>query len=270
MSDDLLHRKVGLGIKANKQVISRRLSTDLYMKLALANGEVYFTGYESLQGIWYTKQGQCLEYKAARLETGDGDAGRSAILLKIRREWQSYCFKAFDEKEIPSMSILDFAVIPLQKPRRARVDEKNQNEGRRTFNLFTNKNLSCNGVEVRFNPKEEDDVSWQLQLLGHPKHIHLLNVWRSQDPEVGDYATWPLEMSFAGILKSGETSTMSGEVLPIVLKLDNEHELYILTSDPHEEDPESNVTGVIPMLDRKVGGRAAYPITTRPIQPNWL
>ena len=59
----------------------------------------------------------------------------------MRREWQSCCFKAFDEKELPSLSILDFAVIPLKKPRHQRVDEKNQDEGRRTFNLFTNKNL---------------------------------------------------------------------------------------------------------------------------------
>ena len=57
----------------------------------------------------------------------------------MRREWQSYCFKAFDEKELPSLSILDFDVIPLKKPRHQRV--KNQDEGRRTFNLFTNKNL---------------------------------------------------------------------------------------------------------------------------------
>lgn len=79
-------------------------------------------------------------------------------------------------------------------------------------------------VETRFSPEEEEKISWQLQLLGHPKNIHLLNVWRSQDPNLGDYATWPLEMSFEGIHKFEETPTMSGKDLPIVLKLDNEHE----------------------------------------------
>lgn len=99
-----------------------------------------------------------------------------------------------------------------------------RHEGRRTFNLFTNKNLSCNRVETRFSPGEEEKISWQLQLLGHPKNIHLRNVWRSQDPNQGDYATWPLEMSFEEIQKYEETPTMSGKGLPIVLKLDNEHE----------------------------------------------
>ncbi|KAL6956254.1 hypothetical protein U1Q18_048706 [Sarracenia purpurea var. burkii] len=145
---------------------------------------------------------------------------------KVQKVYYSVLVKALDnlDQELPSLSILDFAVIPLKKPRRPRVDEKNQDEGRRTFNLFTNKNLSCNRVETRFSPEEEEKISWQLQLLGHPKNIHLLNVWRSQDPNLGDYATWPLEMSFEGIPKLEETPTMSGKGLPIVLKLDNEHE----------------------------------------------
>lgn len=203
----------------------QKMCMDRYMGFALSAGETLVT-YKSLKGILYTKQGKCLEYKAVRLEKVIGDINfyRSAILLNMRGEWQSYCFKAFNEKELPSLSILDFAVIPLKKPRRPRVDEKNQDEGRRTFNLFTNNNLSCNRVETRFSPEEEEKISWQLQLLGHPKNIHLLNVWRSQDPNQGDYATWPLEMSFEGIQKYEETPTMSGKGLPIVLKLDNEHE----------------------------------------------
>ena len=55
--------------------------------------------------------------QGARLKKviGDRDFDRAAILLNMRREWQSYSFKAFDEKELPSLSILDFAVIPLKK-----------------------------------------------------------------------------------------------------------------------------------------------------------
>lgn len=79
----------------------------------------------------------------------------------MRRELKSYCFKAFDEKELPSLSILDFAIIPLNKPQRKRADEKNQDEGRRTFHLFTNNNLS-NRVETRFIPAEKEKISGQL------------------------------------------------------------------------------------------------------------
>ncbi|KAI8554345.1 hypothetical protein RHMOL_Rhmol05G0091600 [Rhododendron molle] len=66
-------------------------------------------------------------------------------------------------------------------------------------------------------------------------------------------------------LLSGSSSIVSGgrEAIPSCTPGSgwHKHELDILTSDPNEEDPESNVTRVIPMLDRKVGGRAAYLIT---------
>lgn len=190
------------------------------MNVALFNGESIVRGYDSLKGIFYTKQGQCLEYRAVRLKTRDGGAGRSAILLKMRRNWHSYRFKALnEEKEQAPMSILDFAVIPLEKPRRPR--EKNQGEGslnRKAFNLFPipNANISTR-METRF--LEEEEILWQLPLFGHPNHI---NVCRSEDPNIGDYATWPLAMSF-GEQDKLRSLEGKGKSLPIVLTLDNEH-----------------------------------------------
>lgn len=46
----------------------------------------------------------------------------------MRRGWQSYAFKQMEENEMPSLSILDFAIIPLRKPQLKKGEEKNQRE----------------------------------------------------------------------------------------------------------------------------------------------
>lgn len=94
-----------------------------------------------LKGIFYTKNGQCLECKPVRLvkQIENKQYDRLAILFNMRRDWQSYRFQEIDEKHLPSLSILDFAIIPLKKPHLQKEEEKNQNAGRRTYNLFKKK-----------------------------------------------------------------------------------------------------------------------------------
>ena len=45
-----------------------KMCMDRYMGFALRNGETLVTDYESLKGILYTKQGQCLEYRSGYLK----------------------------------------------------------------------------------------------------------------------------------------------------------------------------------------------------------
>lgn len=91
-----------------------------------------------LKGIFFTKHGQCVELKTVRLVTDSNPIGRLAILIKMRRDWQSYRFKEKKKNQLPSLSIIDFAIIPLKKPNLENRSEENKEE-RKTFNLFKKK-----------------------------------------------------------------------------------------------------------------------------------
>lgn len=78
-------------------------------------------------------------------------------------------------------------------------------------------------METRLGTGENESITWQKQLMSNEKNISTVNVWRSKDPNVGDYATWPLEMSSESILYYyGKPLSWRG--VPIVLKLDTEDE----------------------------------------------
>lgn len=58
-----------------------------------------------LKGIFFTKHGQCVELKTVRLVTDSNPIGRLAILIKMRRDWQSYRFKEKKKNQLPSLSM---------------------------------------------------------------------------------------------------------------------------------------------------------------------
>lgn len=90
--------------------------------------------YFKLKGIFFTKHGQCVDFKVVTLLTDYDQAGRKAILIRISPDWQSYRFKEWSMNEQPSLSILYFALIPLKK---ANVGKPKTEEGRPyTVNLF--------------------------------------------------------------------------------------------------------------------------------------
>ena len=146
----------------------------------------------------------------------------------MRRDWQSYRFQEIDEKQLPSLSILDFEIIPLKKPHLQKEEEKNQNEGRRTYNLFKKKKTNTK-VETRLSPEENESITWQKQLLNQEQNINIVNVWRSEDPNLGDYATWSLEMSSDELQhNSYYGANMYGTGVPLIIKLDEDSQLEML------------------------------------------
>jgi len=50
-------------------------------------------------------------------------------------------------------------------------------------------------VEVRLHSEEPERVTWQKQLLKQEWNFCHCNVWRNEDPNKMDYATWPLEIT---------------------------------------------------------------------------
>lgn len=172
-----------------------------------------------LKGIFYTKNGQCLECKPVGLvkQIENKQYDRLAILFNMRRDRQSYRFQEIDEKQLPFLSILDFAIIPLKKPHLQKEEEKNQNAGRRTYNLFKKKTNTK--VETRLSPEENESITWQKQLLNQEHNINIVNVWRSEDSNVGDYATRPLEMSSDELQQNYYYgANMYGTGVPLIIK----------------------------------------------------
>lgn len=53
-----------------------------------------------LKGRFFTKHGQCLELKTVRLVTDYKKIGSLAILIKTRRDWQSYRFQRKKEESV--------------------------------------------------------------------------------------------------------------------------------------------------------------------------
>lgn len=186
------------------------LQMDRYMELALNEGENLLMGFEDINGLFYTSGGQCLSAKAIRVRRliGGETYGRSGFFLSLPRDWRSYTER--NEEELPFLSILDFSIIPLAKPR--------------------NRQIISKGLVMSFDPPEPEMFSSQLELMANPKKFHFSSclLWRSPDPNLMDYSVWPLELSSDGFQPGeGKLVYIRGLVdtgLPLVLKLDQDQE----------------------------------------------
>lgn len=116
-----------------------------------------------VKGIFFTKHGQCVELKTVRLVTDSNPIGRLAILIKMRRDWQSYRFKEKKKNQLPSLSIIDFAIIPLKKPNLVYRSEENKEE-RKTFNLLKKKRRKKNRQADALARRSRSIAGWNACL----------------------------------------------------------------------------------------------------------
>ncbi|CAK9325953.1 unnamed protein product [Citrullus colocynthis] len=126
----------------------------------------------------------------------EGLAGENqAKLGKGRQENGSNEFKQANSEEIPTFSCFDFACIPLKKPNKKEEGIKEKRKSQ--FDLYTRK-YQDQKVEARLEPDDGENPTWQKQIFyeSRRKGASFLNVWRTKNPEVKDYATWPSQLTW--------------------------------------------------------------------------
>lgn len=111
-----------------------------------------------LKGIFYTKNGQCLECKPVILvkliENKQYD--RLAILFNMRRDWQSYRFQEIDEKHLPlNIGLRNNTVEETSSPKRRGKEPKRREKDIQPVQKKTNTK-----VETRLSPEENESITW--------------------------------------------------------------------------------------------------------------
>ncbi len=80
---------------------------------------------EGIAGIFFSREGQCAEISTIEMiinkeerEGGTEWHFRPVVVIKVRPNGKSALFKNPDIDGTPNLSLLDFAYIPLKKPKR--------------------------------------------------------------------------------------------------------------------------------------------------------
>jgi hypothetical protein len=111
--------------------------------------------------------------------------------MTLRGEWQSSRFKAVESK--PSLSILDYALVPLDKPKLPIAEAGGQQDGQ-SFDLFMNKGSSGKTGRDWERWVGPDGEACSQKLID-PRRGHSINLWRHSEPDIMDYVVWPLELT---------------------------------------------------------------------------